>query len=145
MSVFRFVAIATLSSLILFSCAKEDFTAPTPNSMSTTSTIEMALEDPINGTPQLPAASATIRTCGNSIIVDIQNVTNPTQFYFEYEVRIAGTNTVVDSGSIKHGASTNDVLAPCQDYVFVFWGSSTSDHTTMTGITSDGCNGNYSC
>jgi hypothetical protein len=145
MSVFRFVAIATLSSLVLFSCTKEDFTVPPPNEFSPTATTNESAANPIIKTPYVPVAVSTIHTCGNSIVVDIENVANPTQFYFEYEVRMAGTNIIVDSGSIRDGESTNGILNPCQDYDFVFWGSSASDHSTSKRITSDGCNGTYSC
>ena len=54
--------------------------------------------------------------------------------------------TVVDAGAISNGDNTDWVLDPCTSYDFEFWGNEGCPGcSTIQTLTSDGCNGTFTC
>jgi hypothetical protein len=144
MAVLRIVAIATLSTFILFSCTKEDF-PPSPENTETSS-VERTIPkqtrfDPVDIIPE-----AVIHSCGYGFYVDVEYMGASMSGSYPYEIRLAGTNIVVDSGMITDGGHTNWELSPCTEYDFEFWGSSTSTTYSKTQTArTDGCDGSFDC
>ncbi len=152
MSVTRILAIATLSTLVLFSCTKEDIgpVPPSPTLEDIETTID---EDDITNERQLEGfhvfmefAEAELTPCGNSFHVDVRVGDLPAVGSFNYEIRNAETNELVDSGTIGHSNYTNAVLQPCTDYKFKFFGTPNAPNNSITQtVSSDGCGGLFSC
>lgn len=141
MSVKKMVAFAALISVVLFSCTKEDF----PPQNERVQGPETVIGDDPNDDPALPIASATIHPCGYGFYVDVTYMEVPMSAEYHYEIREAGTNNVVDSGTVKHGGSTNWVLQPCTEYDFEFWGLNTTEYSTVQTASTEGCDGVFGC
>ena len=156
MSVTRFLAIATLSTLVLFSCTKEEITPVTPAPTVPAPEVEN-FDTTIDGDvisnarqqttiPKYKLARAEITACGTSFHVDIRIGQLPAPGSYSYEIRNSETNELVESGSIEHSNYTNSVLQPCTEYSFKFFGINQMPSYSVTQIiSSDGCGGNFSC
>ena len=118
MKITKVLAVLT-AVLLITSCSKEDLT-PKPNHQKVD--CEETIQAP-QGKVRAPLAVATPSPCGYGFNVAVTFMGSPISESYPYEIRVAGTTTVVDSGTISHGNNTNWVLSPCTSYDFEFWGS----------------------
>ena len=142
MTVKNLIAPIFAIAIVLTSCSKEEI--PTPNSVTVspmTNQIDSAVDEKMN-----PTVVATPSACGEGFNVDITYQGFPIEGAYHYEIREAGTDIVIDAGSISSGDNTNWVLNPCASYDFEFWGNvGCPGCSTIQTLTSDGCNGEFSC
>lgn len=135
------IIVLLCTSMGIVSCAKEDLS---PRNETTTNPFNKH-RDESNTLKDSPMADAAISPCGPGFVFSISFVGIPISGPFPYEILNAGTNTIVDSGTISDGESTHSVLSACTDYDIKFWGGSNSLIYTMYTLTSDGCNGMFVC
>lgn len=125
-------------SVGIVSCSKEDLS---PKNETTTN----KHRDENNTLKENPMADASISPCGQAFVFSISFLGIPTAGPFPYEILVAGTNTIVDSGTISDGERTNSALSACTAYDIKFWGGSSALTYTTYTLTSDGCNGMFLC
>lgn len=151
MSVSKFILIATVTSLTLFSCEKEEITPVLPNSPAVDSEVPNTIDDNlaeregINVVKFNEDAQATLTPCGNRFYADVRIGNSVVSGTYYYEIRKAGSNEIVDSGMIGHGGVTNPVLESCTEYVFKFFSANGTSHSVSQLLSSDGCGGVFSC
>ena len=142
MSATRSLGILFLSTITLFSCSKEEFA---PQSQRIQGFQQTTGDDP-EEYPVAPIAELRIQPCGYGFYVEISNLGGELNAPYMYEIRFAGTNTVVHSGTITNGGHTAWSMTPCTLYDFEFWGLSTSTtYSTVQTISTDGCGGTFGC
>lgn len=152
MSANRFILTSALGAFLLFSCEKEVF-VPQENVIEITPENDPYVPNSnafiIKGEtivqPAMPIAEVTLSPCGNGFSAQISYMGAPMNGDYRYQIRIAGTNILVDEGTISNGENTNWVLESCTEYDFKFWGCNPSNYSTVQTIRTEGCNGVFDC